>query len=842
MPYLIQLAMYARSQLLLLVAIPCATLYDVSARADEAERRATPVSSVTVHDGFRVELLRSARPDEGSWISMTFDDRGRLYLGLDDRGIARLTLAKDPADQRIEVVENSLRHCRGVLYAHDSLYVCATDSKGFYRLRDTTDDDQLDEVQLLKTVDYCIRMGHGSNQVVLGPDDMIYFVNGNDILFPEGVSIHSPYRDPRNDQLLPNPHDDGHDNRVGHILRTDPDGKIWEVMAGGMRNQFDIAFNKEGECFTFDADMELDVGLPWYRPTRVNHLVSGGEFGWRYGSGKWPDYYADSLPSNLDIGLASPTGMTFGYHSRGKFPARYQDALLMADWQHGRILLVDLTPRGASYSARWEVFLEGAPLNICDLEFGPDGALYFITGGRGSQSGLYRTVWIGPDESNKHPTNAVATNSFSSEAARQSRQVRKMLETWHVRRDPSGIDQIWPHLDSDDAWLRFAARIALENQNIDQWRQRALQESHTWGAITALMALTRQGNLSDRDHILAALGRIDPHEVDHTQMLALLRTYQLCFIRLGRPDDSTAGTIRDRFTAFYPCAAASENHLLCELLVYLKADNVVEKTLTLLRDGSTQEEQIRYMQMLTHADDGWSLSSRRTVLNWLIKSRNFHGGSLVTDALGDIQSDFLAMIPAPEQELLDDLIASLKMPREEAVTQTVDRPVVRDWTMRDLLPMLGEHTPPRSYENARRALLAASCLHCHRIGDSGGQIGPDLTNIGKRMDDVAILESILNPSKVIDPKYRNLVYRLADGNVVVGRSAHVSRTGIQVETDPLLLTTVTVDRSQIEEVIPSTTSPMPEGLVDILDSEDILNLVALLKAGGNPKNAVFQRE
>ena len=110
------------------------------------------------------------------------------------------------------------------------------------------------------------------------------------------------------------------------------------------------------------------------------------------------------------------------------------------------------------------------------------------------------------------------------------------------------------------------------------------------------------------------------------------------------------------------------------------------------------------------------------------------------------------------------------------------------------------------------------------------------------MDDAAILESILNPSKVIDPKYRNLVYRLADGNVVVGRSAHVSRTEIQVETDPLLLTMVTVDRSQIEEVIPSTTSPMPDGLVDILDSEDILDLVALLKAGGNPKNAVFQRE
>ncbi len=64
----------------------------------------------------------------------------------------------------------------------------------------------------------------------------------------------------------------------------------------GYRNPYDMDFNRDGELFVYDADMEWDMGMPWYRPTRVVHATSGSEFGWRSGSGKWPTYYADSLP------------------------------------------------------------------------------------------------------------------------------------------------------------------------------------------------------------------------------------------------------------------------------------------------------------------------------------------------------------------------------------------------------------------------------------------------------------------------------------------------------------------------------------------------------------------
>ena len=92
----------------------------------------------------------------------------------------------------------------------------------------------------------------------------------------------------------------------GWIVRTDQDGKNWELLCAGLRNTYDIAFNTDGELFTFDSDMEWDTGTPWYRPTRVNHLVRGGEYGWRNGTGKWPEYSPDSLGAVVEYrpGLA----------------------------------------------------------------------------------------------------------------------------------------------------------------------------------------------------------------------------------------------------------------------------------------------------------------------------------------------------------------------------------------------------------------------------------------------------------------------------------------------------------------------------------------------------------
>ncbi|NIP84182.1 MAG: heme-binding protein, partial [Planctomycetales bacterium] len=157
-------------------------------------------------------------------------------------------------------------------------------------------------------------------------------------------------------------------------------------------------FNADGELFVYDADMEWDQGTSWYRPTRVGHVIPGAEFGWRSGWAKWPSYYPDSLPSILETGQGSPTGMVVYDHVM--FPTRFHGTLFMGDWARGQIMAVRLTRHGASVKATANVFVEGHPLNVTDLEVGPDGWLYFCTGGRGTEGGIYRITWTGsvPEE------------------------------------------------------------------------------------------------------------------------------------------------------------------------------------------------------------------------------------------------------------------------------------------------------------------------------------------------------------------------------------------------------------------------------------------------------------
>ena len=87
-----------------------------------------------------------------------------------------------------------------------------------------------------------------------------------------------------------------------------------------------------------------------------------------------------------------------GFAYRSHFPGKYREAFFIADWSYGRILAIHMTPDGASYRGEEETFILGRPLNVTDFEFGPDGAMYFVTGGRKTQSALYRVSYVGKSE------------------------------------------------------------------------------------------------------------------------------------------------------------------------------------------------------------------------------------------------------------------------------------------------------------------------------------------------------------------------------------------------------------------------------------------------------------
>ena len=432
-----------------------------AAQAPSAAKKAgqaTPAESLQVAPGFKVELLRSAQPGEGSWVSMTVDGKGRLIVSPQgNEPMLRLTLGKDGAVTKVEKIEIPVRAAMGLLYAMDSLYVNGTGPDGYhlYRLTDTNGDDQFDKHELIKKW----KGGpgeHGAHGIVLGADKKLYIVNGNFVDVPDDLIASSPHKNYRDDLVLPRMEDGngfgaGRKPPGGYVVRLDPDGKNAELFASGQRNTYDIGFNVDGELFGFDSDMEWDWGSPWYRPTRIYHIVSGGDQGFREGSAKWPEYYADSLPATVNIGVGSPTGVRFG--TGAKFSEKYQRAAYILDWSYGRILAVHLAPNGASYGGTMENFVVGKPLNVTDVEVGKDGAMYFTIGGRGTQGGLYRVTYTGK-ESTK-----LAKGSGSDKKSDQARALRRQLEAFHGKQDAKAIATAWPHLDSEDRFVRYAASM-----------------------------------------------------------------------------------------------------------------------------------------------------------------------------------------------------------------------------------------------------------------------------------------------------------------------------------------------------------------------------------------------
>ena len=803
-----------------IMLLSCSLLCTTSAIAQP--HTATPVSDITAQPGFKVELLRSAQDGESSWISMSFDTKGNIILGLDDVGVGHLDMTEEGDEIPFKKLNNSLRHCRGVLYAHDSIYVSATNSQGFYRLQDTTGDGAFDKEELLLPLEYKSRFGHGMNQITLGPDKQIYLICGNDVVMPGEITKTSTYKNARKDWLLPNPHDAGQDDRVGYILRMDPDGKLFHVIAGGLRNQVDLAFNAEDEMFTFDADMEWDVGQPWYRPTRINHIVPGGEYGWRWGTGKWPTYYADSLPSTLDLGLGSPTGMVSGHTL--DWPKRFQQGMYAADWQNGRILLVDLIPGGATYRGEYELFLEGAPLNICDMDVGADGNLYFITGGRGSQSGLYRVT---VDPSTEPTSTGPKFNRKLVATGEQERNQRKIYDSFQERVGNTSDREVWPALGSDDRWLRFSAMKVLERQPVQSWSEKVLDDDNPLRCGTGLIALCRSGVAQHQPQVFDALQRFDLPKLNLEQQLIMLRAYQLCFLRLGKPTEKQTQLAIEAISPLFPGNNESVNHMAGELLVYLKMPGIIESSIPLLAEDSTQYQQLRMARMLMHLREGWTEDTKTAFLNWLLQSRRMTGGRQLNERLTDIRTDFYELLTEGDKSTHASLIEKIEQPIESGEL-TTSRPLVQQWKLKDLTKDISAVSSNRPDEDGLRALTAANCLKCHKVGNRGGQIGPDLTNVAKRFNASQILESIIEPSKEVDPKYSYSVYLLIDGTSVSGRPVGVTSKTLKLEINPFTQESIEINRDEIDESFPGKTSPMPSGLLDTLNKEEIKDLLAYL--------------
>jgi putative heme-binding domain-containing protein len=123
-----------------------------------------------------------------------------------------------------------------------------------------------------------------------------------------------------------------------------------------------------------------------------------------------------------------------------------------------------------------------------------------------------------------------------------------------------------------------------------------------------------------------------------------------------------------------------------------------------------------------------------------------------------------------------------------------------------------------------RALFDRLCSSCHRLHGRGGDIGPDLTGSGRENIDY-LLENIVDPGASVSADFRMVVVAMSDGRVLNGLvKAQTARTlTLQTQTEAL-----TLDRSEIEGIRPSSSSLMPDGLLDPLTPDEVRDLIGYL--------------
>jgi putative heme-binding domain-containing protein len=617
------------------------------------------------------------------------------------------------------------------------------------------------------------------------------------------------------------------------------------MIAAGLRNAYDIDFNADGELFTYDSDMEWDVGLPWYRPTRILHIIPGAEFGFREGCSKWPDYYADSLPAVVNIGRGSPTGVKFG--TRSNFPEKYKSAFFVMDWTYGRILAVHIHPKGASYTAsnplpsRYdidepsasedvEVFVSGKGLPVTDLEFGKDGAMYFTVGGRGTQAGLYRVSYVGSEK-----PGVIAF--VASGPAMTARHERRLLEL-NAHTASSWIAAL-SSVNYEDRCGVFAARIALESIPLEWLRPRALSEANPKAGITALLALARVGSQSDQEPLLKALTKFPLDSLDDEWKLNKLRVIEVSLMRQGRPSEEMVKLGIEKLSRQFPAKSFDLNRELSQLLVWLDAPDVVEKTLALMRGTSDHAEQIWYANVLREAKQ-WTPAQREQYFAWFNAAADYKGGNSAGKFILRIREEALKRVPDAEREHLAALFENKPTPVTPP-PPAVARNFQKAWTVADLTPDLAQAAKGRNFSRGKEIFASVQCAQCHHFGKDGGNVGPDLSAVGNRFNAHDLLEAIIEPSKAISEQYASVVVTMKDGGVFSGLIAEEDNHRLRLVTDPVAGKNEWLRIGQIASREVSKVSLMPPGLINVLTKDEILDLLAYLASGGNEKAPAFAK-
>jgi putative heme-binding domain-containing protein len=184
--------------------------------------------------------------------------------------------------------------------------------------------------------------------------------------------------------------------------------------------------------------------------------------------------------------------------------------------------------------------------------------------------------------------------------------------------------------------------------------------------------------------------------------------------------------------------------------------------------------------------------------------------------------------------VVKDLDAYQAAPTPPADPLGITRKIVKNWTMEDFPDDLVGALASRSAKNGHMIFQEATCIQCHKVKDEGGAVGPDLTEVFTRWkgDHRSVLRELIDPSHTIDPKFAQYTVATVKGKVISGIITQQDGGSITLVTNPDKPRPETIRRDDIEEMVKSSTSMMPKGLLDRFTREEIFDLLLFLKSHG----------
>ena len=496
-------------------------------------------------------------------------------------------------------------------------------------------------------------------------------------------------------------------------------------------------------------------------------------------------------------------------------------------------------------------------------------------GGRGTQSELFRVTYVGEE--------STAPAKLANDEFRKERELRKSVELIHAGEQRlSSMRSLALQLDkTQDRFLRYAAHIAVQRPEAAS----VLKEAMSRGLRPDSSALADQIIAIARISTLPSVKAFDPSDArayvtsdlpsaaefkawEVSPQLDLLRAISVAMVRLGEPTDAERTRLLELFEPAFPADDSRLNRELCQMLVYLKSPTVVAKTIDLMNAppkrqdidmgdlltrnagygraiknmiaNQPDKDQMWYAFCLRVAETGWTQKTRADYFRWFGRAQKWAGGNSFRKFLQNIENEAYAKTTENEGVMLEAVGARTpyKMP-------TLPKPVGpgKKWNLAEVRGLAGSKLNGRNFENGQKMFAATRCILCHRFAGDGGATGPDLTQLAGRFNVDALTEAIMQPSKVISDQYKASTVVTEDGKAISGRIVSENDKQISVLTDPEDSTKVVdIPKSDIDEIVPSTTSIMPQDLLNKLNEDEVLDLMAYLLSRGDKRHPMFRKK